>query len=126
MACERWQTCLCDAALWGSWRGSAVIGNHAASNCIAPLGIKIDGDRDGIVLPRAPEVGCWRGEKIDGLLSDDRSQCHIRVFTESEKVKGQDGNTQERFWIRVEIGMPRLAALTVNPPNDPFALLFGN
>lgn len=93
---------------------------------LPPLGIKIDGDKDGIVLPRAPEVGCLRGEKIDGLLSDERSQCHIRVFTESEKVKGQDGNVQEREWVKVEIGMPRLSTLMVNPPNDPFTLMFGN
>jgi hypothetical protein len=94
---------------------------------LPPVGIRIDGEPEGVILPCARQVGAAKAEKIDGLLSDERSHCHIRILSTTEKTQGQDGAVQEREWIKVEIGIPRLTHLAIiNPPNDAFALMFGN
>ncbi len=98
---------------------------------IPPEGVFIDGESDGFrKVPTSTEVGAWRAERIDSLLSDQRSQCHIRLTSQVEKQPTTDETEerQEKEWLKVEIGIPRLSCLTINPQGEgeTFALMFGN
>lgn len=93
---------------------------------LPPKGIWLDGEAEAVIVPTAHQIGAARSERIDGLLSDERSHCHIRILSNTEKTQAQDGAAQEKEWLKVEIGLPRLSHLTINPPEDSFTLLFGN
>ena len=94
---------------------------------LPPEGIKTPEFAEPMRLPLTDVVGVWAAERIDTVLSDDRSQAYIRVFAETERKPSSKPDEPETVseWLRLELGVPALSHnLTINPTGNHFSAMF--
>ena len=83
---------------------------------VPPEGYKTPSDFEGAKITLISTVGARTGERIDSMLSDERSQSYIRIYAV------QDKDTEK---LAVEVGIPNVSHIVVNPPDAVFNQLFG-
>lgn len=81
---------------------------------LPPEGYKTPNDFSGAKIPLIQTVGVRAGERVDSLISDERSQSYIRIHA----ING------DKETLGLELGIPAASHVVLNPPQVAFNQMF--